>query len=113
MEPHSLLLNGLTAPLGPCCKKPGDCENDPPDHTSGEEKVEHHEEQCTDFALAPLHHCGYSAWDAGLVTCRLITQQESDKVNERHKAVADGIENDWPLWVAETLDIDEEGKESK
>lgn len=43
----------------------------------------------------------------------IVPQQETDEVYERHKAVADGVEDYGPLRVAETLDVDEESEEGE
>lgn len=43
----------------------------------------------------------------------VVPQQETDEVHERHKAVADGVEDYGALWVTETLDVDEECEEGE
>lgn len=41
----------------------------------------------------------------------IVSQQETDEIHQRDKAVADGVEDYRALWVTETLDVNEEGKE--
>lgn len=41
----------------------------------------------------------------------IVSQQETDEVHQRDKAVADGVEDYRALWVAETLDVNEEREE--
>lgn len=43
----------------------------------------------------------------------VVPQQETDEINERDKAVADGVEYDGALWVTETFDIDKESEEGE
>lgn len=43
----------------------------------------------------------------------IVPQQETNEVYERDKAVADGVEDYGALWVAKTLDVDEESEEGE
>lgn len=110
-EPYRFLLNGLTAPLGSSCQKPGDGEYDPPDDARHREEVEEHKKQSAAFAVRAQHHgvhaCRVRCFGAGGV----VPQQETNKVYEWDKAVADGVEDDGTLWVSEALHVDEESEE--
>lgn len=44
---------------------------------------------------------------------RVVPQQEANEVHEGDETVADGVEDDGSLRVAEALDIDEEGEEGE
>lgn len=48
-----------------------------------------------------------------LVAGCIVPQQEANEVDERHEAVAHGVEDDWPFGVAEAFDIDEEGEKGE
>lgn len=41
----------------------------------------------------------------------IVSQQETDEIYQRDKAVADSVEDYRALWVTETLDVNEERKE--
>lgn len=108
VEPHSLFLDGFTAPLGPSSQKPGDGQNDPPDHPGSGEEIQQHEEQRAGTVLSAQHHRGRAARHAAFDAGRLVTQQKTHEINERDKTVAHSVKDDGPLWVAEPLHINEE-----
>lgn len=110
---YRFLLDSLTAPLGSSCQEPGDGEYDPPDDTGDGEEVEEHKEQSAAFALRAQHHRVHARRTGCFGAGCIVAQQETDEVYERDEAVADGVEDDRALRVAETLDVDEECEEGE
>lgn len=108
---YRFLFYGLTTPLGSGCQEPGDGENDPPDEAGDGEKVEQHEEQSAAFALRAQHHGVHAGRMAGFGAGHIVSQQETDEIDQRDKAVADSVEDYRALGVTETLDVNEERKE--
>lgn len=110
---YRFLLYGLAAPFGPSSQEPGDGEYDPPDDPGDGEEVEEHKQQRAAFTLGAHHHRVHGGGLGGRGAGRVVAQQEAQEVHEGHEAVADGVEDDGPLRVAEALDVDEEGEEGK
>lgn len=108
---YRFLFYGLTTPLGSGCKEPRDGENDPPDEAGDGEKVEQHEEQSAAFALRAQHHSVHAGRMGRFGAGYIVSQQETDEIYQRDKAVADSVEDYRALWVTETLDVNEERKE--
>ncbi len=109
VEPHRLLLDRLTAPLRPRGQKPGEGQNHPPHHSRRGEEIQQHEEQRADATLGSQHSRPHTARQTRLITGRLVTQQKTSEIDQRDDAVADGVEDDGPLRVAEALHVNEEG----
>lgn len=112
-ETYRFLLYSLTAPLGSSCQEPGDSEYDPPDNTSDGEEIKEHKKQSAAFALRAEHHCVHTWRMDRFGTGCIVSQQETDEVYERDKAVADSVEDYGALRVAETFDVNEESEEGK
>lgn len=110
---YCFLLNGLAAPLGSGSEEPGDGQYNPPHDASDGEEVEEHEEQRATFTLRAHHNRVHGRRVRGGDTRRLVPQQEANEVHEGDQAVADSVEDDGPLRIAEALDVDEKGEEGE
>lgn len=108
---YRFLFYGLATPLGSGCQEPRDGENDPPDEARDGEEVEQHEKQRAAFALRAQHHGVHAGSVRGFGAGCVVSQQETDEIHQRDKAVADGVEDYRALWVTEALDVNEESKE--
>ncbi len=114
MEEQRLLLDGFTAPFGNSGQEPGDGEDDPPHTARHGKEVQHHEKQRAGLVMRALSHCGRLVLAGiGCVTRHTILQQKAQEKHQRNHHVADGVEDDGPLRVAEACDVDEEGEEGE
>ncbi len=114
MEEQRLLLDGFTAPFGNSGQEPGDGKDDPPHTARHGKEVQHHEKQRAGLVMRALSHCGrFVLAGIGCVTCHTILQQKAQEKHQRNHHVADGVEDDGPLRVAEACDVDEEGEEGE
>lgn len=110
---YRFLFYGLTTPLGSGCKEPRDGENDPPDKAGDGEKVEQHKKKSAASALRAQHHGVHAGRMGRFGAGYIVSQQETDEIYQRDKAVADSVEDYRTLWVTETLDVNEKCKEGE